>query len=155
MSLRSILSKTDIDTLLARLGVRTDTPDANTLFGAINALGYNDYGLSEITPGNIETDMLEVLMSDAPDYFAVEAEAYIDLSPLQAGDTVVIKEYAATLATPLTYTLYATHTYTGVQTEPLVHFTKKMAYAAWKITAQQTAGVNREFRSVAYYRRGY
>jgi len=146
------LSKADFDALI---GTRLDDPDIATLFSAINALGMTFLSASEITPGNNETVALEVLQSDDPKYEFQKIEAYTDLSPMQAGDTVVIKEYVAILATPLTYRLYATHTYSDAQTEPLVHYTPKQTHAAWRVTLQQTAGVNKEFRSVAYARRIY
>jgi len=152
MSLRSILTKAYLDSLI---GARTDLPSANTVFGAINALGFETpEAVSEVTPGNVETDLLEILQTGEPDYAMFEAEAYTDLTPLQAGDTFVLKEYAK-IETGGLYKLYATHTYSGVQAQPLVHFTKKPTHEAWKITGQQTAGVNREFRSIAYIRRIY
>jgi len=72
------------------------------------------------------------------------AEGYIDLSNMMAGDTIVIREYVAiTVDGAPNYRLYATHSYSGAQAEPLVHFTSKIQSQGWRVTAQQTAGTNR------------
>ena len=71
-------------------------------------------------------------------------EGYIDLFNMQAGDTVVIKEYIK-FKTGGTFRLYATTTYTDVQAEPAIHATKKLSEYGWRVSLQQTGGVNRAY----------
>jgi len=95
-----------------------------------------------------EKTVIEVLLSDLEDYeqpFVIEG--YIDLSSMQSGDTIVLREYVA-IESGVTYKLYATHTYNDAQTEPLIHFTKKLGSYGYKVTAEQTAGA---YRTLNYF----
>ena len=71
-------------------------------------------------------------------------EGWIDLANMQAGDTVVVKEYVR-LKSGGSWRLYATATYTDAQTEPAIHPTRKLSEYGWRVTLQQTAGVNRDY----------
>ena len=71
-------------------------------------------------------------------------EGLIDLANMTSGDTVLIKEYVK-LKSEGAWRLYATTTYTGAQTECAIHATRKLSEYGWRITLQQTAGVNRDY----------
>lgn len=71
-------------------------------------------------------------------------EGWVDLTNMQAGDTVVVKEYVM-LKSGGTFRVYATTTYNGVQAEPAIHVTRKLSEYGLKVTLQQTAGVNRDY----------
>jgi len=71
-------------------------------------------------------------------------EGWIDLANMQAGDTVVVKEYGK-FRSGGSWRLYATTTYTGVQTECGIHATRKLFEYGWRVTLQQTGGVMRTF----------
>jgi hypothetical protein len=78
-------------------------------------------------------------------------DGYIDLTPMQAGDTIVIRQYMQVKAAG-SYVKYAEETYSGAQSIPLLHITTKPAKDKIKVTAQQTAGTNRTL-DVQFYRR--
>jgi hypothetical protein len=69
-------------------------------------------------------------------------EGYIDLSPMESGDTIVIRQYIK-IAPAGNYVKHAEETYTGAQTLPLLYIATKTGRYGIKITAQQTAGTNR------------
>jgi hypothetical protein len=71
-------------------------------------------------------------------------EGWIDLANMQAGDTVIIREYIK-LKSGGSWRLYTTATYTDVQTEPAIHATRKLSEFGWRVTLQQTAGVYRDY----------
>lgn len=71
-------------------------------------------------------------------------EGYIDLSNMQAGDTVLIKQYVK-IVEGGDYKLYANGSYSGVQSQPMLHFEDRMLDLGMKITLQQTAGTFRAF----------
>jgi len=72
-------------------------------------------------------------------------EGYIDLSSMQAGDTLEIREYIA--VDGANYAVYAYGTFSGAQDQPVVRFTRKTLQAAmkYKVTVRQTAGTPRSF----------
>lgn len=70
--------------------------------------------------------------------------AYIDLTPMQAGDTAVVREYMKIKAGGA-YVKYAEETYSGAQAVPMLHVVMKPSRYGVKITLQQTAGVNRNY----------
>jgi len=65
-------------------------------------------------------------------------DGYVDLTPMGASDTIVIREYMKVKAAG-NYIKYAEETYTGAQTLPLVHIVTKTAKTSIKVTAEQTA----------------
>jgi len=71
-------------------------------------------------------------------------EGHIDLSNMQAGDRIVIREYIK-LKSGGSYALYADGEYVDAQAEPAVHFVKLPAKYGVKITLEQTAGTIRDF----------
>jgi hypothetical protein len=71
-------------------------------------------------------------------------EGWVDLANMASGDTVVVREYLR-LKTGGSWRLYASTTYTGAQTEPAIHATRKLSEYGWRVTLQQTAGVMRTY----------
>jgi len=78
-------------------------------------------------------------------------DGYVDLGPMEAGDTIVIREYMIVKAAG-SYAKYAEASYSDVQSLPLLHVVTKTAARSIKVTAQQTAGVNRTL-DVQFFRR--
>ena len=71
-------------------------------------------------------------------------DGIIDLANMQAGDTVVLKEYVRS-ENGGTWRLYSTGTYNNVQTEPGVYLERVSSRYGTRVTLQQTAGVNRTY----------
>lgn len=67
---------------------------------------------------------------------------FVDLSAMEAGDTVVIRQYVDLNGG---YKLYAEESYSNVQIQPAVCITPKGSNTQMKVTIQQTAGVYRQF----------
>jgi len=78
-------------------------------------------------------------------------DGYVDLTPMQAGDTIIIRQYMQ-IKTAGTYVKYAEETFSEAQTIPLLHIVTKAAKDKVKVTAEQTAGTNRTL-DVQFYRR--
>jgi len=97
-----------------------------------------------ITPQslNAETTIIEVADQAEPNI----VEGYLDLSNLQDGDVLVVKEYINVDGENLK--LYAQATYEGVQAEPIIHFHSKTFQEGYKITITQTSGT---LRSIPYW----
>jgi hypothetical protein len=72
---------------------------------------------------------------------------YLDLSNMQAGDSVEVREY---MLIDSVEHLYADITYTGVQASPIYYITPKPVADAIKITIQQLTGVFRSFYYVIF-----
>jgi hypothetical protein len=73
-------------------------------------------------------------------------EGYIDLTPMAAGDTIVIRQYIKISPTG-DYVKYAEETYSDAQSLPLLYVTTKAGRYGIKVTAQQTAGT---YRTLTY-----
>lgn len=69
---------------------------------------------------------------------------YLDLQNMQAGDTLVIRQYMK-LKTGGSYKKYAEEQYSGVQDVPVVYLKPKESDIGMKITIEQTAGVLRDY----------
>lgn len=78
-------------------------------------------------------------------------DGYADLTPMAGGDTIVIRQYMKVKAAGA-YAKYAEETYSGAQSIPLLHIVTKTAKTSIKVSAQQSAGVNRTL-DVQFYRR--
>jgi len=79
-------------------------------------------------------------------------EGMVDLTPMAAGDTVVIRQYMS-IVTPVSYVKYAEETYSDAQTIPLLYITTKTATYGLRVTIQQTAGVYKTFNYQFFTRR--
>lgn len=99
----------------------------------------------------VAMDGLEDILFNITDVKTAEVESWIDLSPLQAGDTVVIKYYRIVKAAG-TFAMYANETYSGVQSPPLVKIVGAKVYRGLKVTAQQTGGTNRSLDVQVVYK---
>ena len=64
---------------------------------------------------------------------------YIDLSNMEAGDTVIIRSYVK-IKEGGNYVLYYPATFEGKQVEPALYVLPRVSGFAFKITLQQTAG---------------
>jgi hypothetical protein len=69
-------------------------------------------------------------------------DAYLDLTNMASGDTIVLKQYMK-IKSGGNYILFGTETYNGVQTAPLACLDLRSAKYGFKITLQQTSGTNR------------
>ena len=90
---------------------------------------------------NTETTIVEIT-AQADDYIV---EGYIDLGALASGDSVTVKEYIA--VDGANYKTYATVTYSGAVSDPIIRFHAKTLYKnmKYKVTVTQTAGTLRSF----------
>lgn len=71
-------------------------------------------------------------------------EGYIDLTNMGAADNVTINQYIR-IVSGGPYVLYGSLPYTGVQSIPMLWIVEKPGIYGVKVTAHQTAGVNRTF----------
>jgi len=96
-----------------------------------------------VSPSSLNTETVVVDMPSQSDDYMVEG--YINLSALASGDQVVVREYIALDGT--NYYTYATVTYSGPVSDPIVRFhTKTLPYnAKYRVTITQTAGTLRSF----------
>jgi hypothetical protein len=88
----------------------------------------------------------ETVLADGTEQIVLEVDksgrfsGYIDLSEMQAGDTLRIRQYVAINGA---YKRYATEQYSGAQSDPVVYITPKEVATRMKVTMEQTAGVFR------------
>jgi len=89
-----------------------------------------------VTPSalNVETTVVEI-PAETEYYFV---EGYLDLSELASGDTVEVREY-------IDGKRFETGSYSGSQTNPILHFPTKKTKKAYKVTITQTSGTIRSF----------
>lgn len=95
-----------------------------------------------------EKDIILDEVSGNPQRFL---EGYIDLTPMQSGDTIVIRQYIK-ITSGGSYIKYAEETYSNAQSLPLLYIVTKPGRYGIKITAQQTQGTNRTL-SYQFFRR--
>jgi hypothetical protein len=94
------------------------------------------------TETSVVMDGTEKTLFEITDVKAGEVEAWLDLTPMQTGDTIVVR-YSTKMKAGGTYAKYAEETYSGTQTIPALCILNKKVYRDTKVTAQQTAGTNR------------
>ena len=101
-------------------------------------------GIAAVSQLNLETVVVE--LGPFSDDWMVEG--YIDLSGLQSGDAVEVREYVA--LDGANYRLLYSATVTGPAAEPAVRFHTKTMLSSmkYKVTVNQTAGTP---RNVPYY----
>ena len=90
----------------------------------------------------IDMDGTEQVLLEKTDGLIALVDGYVDLSNMAGGDTITIRQYMK-IKTGGDYVKYAEETYSGAQAVPLVYISAKPANIAVKVTAEQTAGVNR------------
>jgi len=96
------------------------------------------------TEGKITMNGKEQILFEKTDGKIALIEGMVNLSPMQAGDTIILREYMQTLATG-EYALYAEQPYVGAQLIPLTQILTRISTHNIKITIQQTTGTYREF----------
>jgi hypothetical protein len=103
--------------------------------------------------GTVTMDGTEVtvVLDEITDNPTRHLEGWIDLSPMQADDTVVVRMYVKLTPTG-SYVKYAEETYSGAQSLPALHIVTLPARYGIKLTMQQTAGTYRTF-SYQFYRK--
>ncbi len=94
------------------------------------------------TESSVVMDGTEKILFENTDVKSSELEAWLDFTTMAGGDTIVVRYYRKVKAAGA-YVKYAEETYTGAQSIPLLCILSKKAYRDIKITAQQSAGVNR------------
>jgi len=98
----------------------------------------------DVTPTglNTETTVIEIA-GEAEEYMV---EGYIDVSQLQSGDAITIREYIA--VDGVNYNTYITLTLSGAQQDTVLRFHTKTLLRSmkYKITITQTSGTLRTFK---------
>jgi len=108
-------------------------------------------GFETPVEATVAMDGTELVLAEKTDDKQGLLEGYVDLTPIQAGDTIVIRQYMKVKAAG-SYVKYNEETYTDAQSIPLLNISTKAAKTAIKVTAQQTAGTNRSL-DVQFFRR--
>jgi hypothetical protein len=109
--------------------------------------GYPPQGTA---PTVLQEFKVDTLTADGTEQTVIEStsigeiEGWIDLANMALGDTVTIKMYAK-MKSGGTYRQYDLTTYTGAQTNPAIHSVKLPAKYGYKVTLQQTAGINKTY----------
>lgn len=91
---------------------------------------------------SVLVDSTERTLFEITDVKLGEVEAWIDLSPMQEGDTIVVR-YSRKMKVAGSYIKYAEETYSGIQSLAALCIISKKTYRDLKVTAQQTLGVYR------------
>jgi len=138
-SIASRLSKAWFDQIIG-------DPTPETIVSILDMLHSGDAVYSDVVMDGSELDLGG--FSGAP--VLSWAEGYVDLTQMESGDEIVFREYVAIREGE--YKVYATHTYSGAQTEePLVHFTAKIQSYGWKVSAEQTATGAGGYKTLPFY----
>ena len=92
-----------------------------------------------VTPAalDVETDVVSIVAQG--EIYMVEG--YLDLVNLEAADVLVVREYIS--ADDANERQYATNSYSGSQSGPIVRFHTKTTQGPYKVTIEQTAGIER------------
>lgn len=94
--------------------------------------------------GSLLMDGSEQNVIEKTDDIAALIEGIIDLTPMQSGDTVVVREYMQVLSTG-GYIKYAEETYSDVQDPPACQVLTRTSVHDVKVSLQQTGGTYRTF----------
>ena len=106
----------------------------------IKVRGQTAMRLEPVAQGTIIADGTEQLVVE--DAVLSNLSGFLDLVELQAGDTVIIRQYVDMNGG---YKLYAEESYSDVQAQPALHLTPKTSNTKMKVTLEQTAGTYKEF----------
>ncbi len=90
------------------------------------------------TESSVLMDGTEKTLFEITAIKSAEVEAWVDLTPMAAGDTIVVR-YSRKVKAAGAYAKYAEETYSGAQTIPLLKIMGAKIYRDTKVTAQQTA----------------
>jgi len=98
--------------------------------------------LEEFAIGTLTANGTEQTVAESTALCTIEG--HIDLSNMQVGDSITIREYIKHKSGG-TYRLYDSAEYSDVQTKPCLHVSKLPSKYGAKITLQQTSGTYRAF----------
>lgn len=90
------------------------------------------------TESSVLMDATEKTLIEITDVKSSEIQAWVDLTPMAVGDTIVVR-YWRKMKAAGSYVKYAEETYSGAQSIPALCILDKKVYRDIKITAQQTA----------------
>jgi hypothetical protein len=96
-----------------------------------------------VTVPDLNTEVTVVEINPQENDYIIEG--YIDVSQMQVGDTLEVREYIAVDGT--NYSVYAYGVFSDAQDQPVIRFTKKTLQAEmkYKVTVRQTTGTPRSF----------
>lgn len=94
------------------------------------------------TESSVVMDGTDKPLFEITDVKSSEVESWVDFTPMAGGDTIVIR-YSHKMKAAGAYVKYAEETYSGAQSIPATCILNKKIFRDTKVTAQQTAGVNR------------
>ena len=97
-------------------------------------------GFQTHAEGTLTADGTEQVVSEISE--VSRFSGYVSLAKMQAGDSVVIRQYTKLFAT---WEKYGEVTYSNAQAEPVIYFTPKEIASAIRVTLEQTAGPSRTF----------
>lgn len=119
---------------------KVDNVDAAVSTRALEAGGRLDSIPAFVAPSesSILMDGTEKTLIEVTDIKAGEIEAWVDLTPMAGGDTIIIR-YSRKMKAAGAYAKYAEETYSGAQTIPALCILSKKIYRDTKVTATQTA----------------
>jgi len=129
----------------------TDEPFSTSTVTRIERIDRIMAGVAEVE-GSLLTDGTEQNLVLSELGVQHHLEGFLDLSPMVAGDVVVVRQYMS-LVTPVSYVKYAEETYSDAQALPLLFITTKVAKYGLRVTIQQTAGTYKTFTYQFFTRR--
>lgn len=120
---------------------KVDNVDVVVSTRALEAGGRLDSVPAFLAPAesSILMDGLEKILVEVTDIKAGEIEAWVDLTPMAGGDTIIIR-YSRKMKAAGVYAKYAEETYSDAQTIPALCVLSKKIYRDTKVTAQQSTG---------------
>lgn len=102
--------------------------------------------------GRVSTSGLEQVLLDHNGGAPCEISGYIDLSPMDGGDTMVLRLYARVKKNGA-WSKYGEEVYSDAQSLPLVYITPKPETHGMRVTIQQTSGLSRTL-DYEFFRKG-
>jgi len=103
-----------------------------------------------VSEGTINADGMEqTVISKEDNKYPFILGAWLDLSKMEAADTIVLREYVK-VKKDGTMAKYDEQSYSGVQPNPALFITSKPSVYGLKITLQQTAGALRPFDYIVF-----
>ena len=106
--------------------------------------------MSYITVSRLQKEKAGSIITDGTEQTLLEfislgrISGNVDLSNMQAGDTVIIRQYMK-VKSDSSWKKYEDETYTDLQNNPLIYITPKETDFGIKVTLEQTTGVTREY----------
>lgn len=98
---------------------------------------FTEDSLGTLTATGTEDDIRESTVEG-------KLHCFVDLTAMQAGDTIVIRQYMKIKAAG-SYVKYAEETFSDVQSLPMLYVVTKPSKHGIRISLEQTAGTNRDY----------